>query len=107
MKKLVLVTAMVLGTLTTTNAQSSLAGTSTEEAPTTLTQVSQDDYREVKISELPQAVKDAVAKDLEEAVVSKAFANEKGEFKLVVTAANGKEAKTLHINSKGEWIKKE
>ena len=107
MKKLVLVTAMVLATITITNAQSSVASTSTEEAPTTLTQVSQDDFSEVKISELPQAVKDAVAKDLEGAVVSKAFANKKGEFKLVVSTAGSKEAKTLYVNSNGEWIKKE
>ena len=107
MKKLVLVTAMVMGTLTITNAQSSVASTSTEEAPTTFTQVSQDDFSEVQVSELPQAVKDAVAKDLEQAVVSKAFVNKKGEFKLVVSQAGNKEAKTLYINSKGEGIKKE
>jgi len=104
MKKLILSIVMVLGIVTITQSQSSLASTSTEDAPTTPTQVAQDDYSEVKVSDLPQAVKDAVAKDLEDTIITQAFANKKGVFKLVVTTTN-KEAKTLFINRKGEWIK--
>ncbi|MDC8002751.1 hypothetical protein POV27_01685 [Aureisphaera galaxeae] len=102
MKKLMIATAIIMVSLTSINAQSSL-----KESPSKAQVASsQDDYKEVKVSELPQAVKDAIAKDLEGATVSKAYANEKGEFKLVVTTAD-KLSKTLYANNKGEWIKKQ
>jgi|TARA_R110002020_G_scaffold103640_2_gene242755 CRP-like cAMP-binding protein len=63
-------------------------------------------YAEVKVSELPQHVKDAVAKDFEGATINKAYKSEKGEFKLVISTADG-ESQTLHANSKGEWIEKQ
>lgn len=102
MKKLIVATAILLGALTSMNAQSSVQETSSKEQVA----ASQDDYKEVKVSELPQAVKEAIAKDLEGAVVSKAYANKKGEFKLVVTTAD-KLSQTLYANSKGQWIKKQ
>ncbi len=102
MKKLIVATAIVLGALTSVNAQSSVQETQTKEQVA----AAQDDYKEVKVSELPQAVKEAIAKDLEGAVVSKAYANKKGEFKLVVTTAD-KLSQTLYANSKGQWIKKQ
>ncbi len=102
MKKLIIATAVILGTLTSINAQSSFKETPSKAQVAS----SQDGYKEVKTSELPQAVKDAIAKDLEGAIVSKAYANEKGEFKLVVTTPD-KLSKTLYANSKGEWIKKQ
>jgi len=102
MKKLIIALAIAFGTLTVTNAQSSSSETPTKAQTASV----QDDYKEVKVSELPQAVKDAVAKDLEGAIVSTAYANGKGEFKLVVTTAD-KLSKTLYANSKGEWIKKQ
>ena len=102
MKKLMIAAAIILVTLTSINAQSSVQDTPSKAQVAS----SQDDYKEVKVSELPQAVKDAIAKDLEGATVSKAYANEKGEFKLVVTTAD-KLSKTLYANSKGEWIKKQ
>ncbi|MEM7185458.1 MAG: hypothetical protein AAF466_02270 [Bacteroidota bacterium] len=102
MRKLMIAIAIAFGTLTVTNAQSSSL-----ETPTKVRKASmQDDYKEVKVSELPQAVKDAVAKDLEGAVVSKAYTNAKGEFKLVVTTSDAK-SKTLFANSQGEWIKEQ
>ncbi|QIE59535.1 hypothetical protein G5B37_08150 [Rasiella rasia] len=63
-------------------------------------------YVEVKVSELPQPVKIAVAKDFEGATISKAYKSEKGEFKLVISTEAG-ESQTLHANSKGEWIEKQ
>jgi len=102
MKTLIIAVAIAFGTLTVTNAQSSSL-----ENPTKAQNASmQDDYKEVQVSELPQAVKDAIAKDLEGAVVSKAYANGKGEFKLVVTTADDV-GKTMYVNSKGEWIKEQ
>jgi len=102
MRKLIIALAIAFGTLTVTNAQSSSPDTPTKAQVASV----QDDYKEVKVSELPQAVKDAIAKDLEGAIVSKAYANQKGEFKLVVTTADNA-SKTIFANEKGEWIKKQ
>ena len=82
MKRVIVALAIAFGTLTVTYAQSS-----STEIPTKAQKASvQDDYKEVK--------------------VSNAYANGKGEFKLVVTTAD-KLSKTLYANSKGEWIKKQ
>ncbi len=84
MRNLVFAIAIVFGTLTVTNA-----GSSSSETPTkALLASDQDDYKEVIVSELPQAVKDARAKDLKGAIVSMAYTNRKGEFKLVVTTSD-------------------
>lgn len=102
MRKFFIATAIALGTLTVTNAQSIDKETPTKDQKAAL----QVDYKEVEVSSLPQAVKDAVAKDLQGATVSKAYANKKGEYKLVVTTAD-KLSQTLYANAKGEWIKKQ
>ena len=102
MRKLIIAIAIAFGTLTVTNAQSS-----SPDTPTKALQASvQDDYTEVNVSDLPQALKDTIAKDLEGAVVSQAYSNLKGEFKLVVTTADDV-SKILFANEKGEWIKKQ
>ena len=68
------------------------------------------DYEELKAADLPQVVKDAVAKTYEGTVIAKAFGNEKGEYKLVLTSAEaaskGKAGKTVYVNGKGEFIEK-
>lgn len=102
MKKTIIAFAIAFVTLTVTNAQSTAVEPSTKELKAAV----QDDYTEVEVSELPQAVKDAIAKDLKDVVVSKAFVNKKGEFKLVVTT-DDELSKTLYANNKGEWIKKQ
>ncbi len=100
MRKLIIALAIAFGTLTVTNAQSSSSDTPTKAQVASV----QDDYKEVNVSDLPQAVKDAFAKDLEGVVVSQAYANQKGEFKLVVTTTNDV-SKILFANEQGEWIK--
>jgi len=103
MRKLIIAVAITFGTFTITNAQSTLPDNSSKAQ---LVASVQDDYKEVKVSELPQPVKDVIAKDIEDAIVSKAYANNKGEFKLVVTTTDGL-SKTMYVNSKGEWIRKQ
>ncbi|OAD90708.1 hypothetical protein A7A78_05135 [Aequorivita soesokkakensis] len=62
------------------------------------------DFKEVKASEVPQTVKDAVAKDFSGATISKAYVNANGEYKLDLATAD-KKAATVYANAKGEWIK--
>ena len=99
MKKIILTAAIALGTLTAMNAQEkkteTMAMTKTEVKTTVAVQ---DNYKAITAEKLPQAVK--------EATLTKAFANDKDEYKLVITTAD-KAEKTVYANSKGEWIKKQ
>lgn len=100
MKILFFVSLLVLGSLTTIQAQTELEATS--DADVEMVQ----DYVEVKIAELPQPVKDAVARDFEAAEITNAYTNENGEFKLLVATAE-KQTLTLFADKYGEWLKKE
>ncbi|WP_347373359.1 hypothetical protein [Aequorivita sp. Q41] len=123
MKKLILSTAIVLGGLTAATAQTEKNPTAMNEQKQTAVEAqvesnldaAQDaaiiaepvqDYKEVNTSEVPQAVKDAVAKDFNGATISKAYVNANGEYKIELTTA-GKKAATAYANASGEWIKNE
>ncbi|MCR4032906.1 MULTISPECIES: hypothetical protein [Flavobacterium] len=97
MKNLFLSAAIVLGSLT------SFASTS----PVTNTIVKvisiEDDYTEIKLEELPAAITDALKKAYPEAVITKAYKNEKSEYKLDVTV--GDKVGNLFANADGTWIK--
>lgn len=122
MKRLILSTAIVLGGLTAVTAQSDKEVTAmNEQKSATLTQVEEkveaaqdlklsanavQDFKEVKASELPEAVQNAVANDFDGATISKAYVNAKGDYKIELTTADAKKA-TVYANAKGEWIKNE
>tara|TARA_B100000949_G_C14211529_1_gene420498 strand:- start:636 stop:974 length:339 start_codon:yes stop_codon:yes gene_type:complete len=112
MKKLIFATALALGSLTAVNAQEgAIAQTSTNEAKMAQTVAAQQaaatqGFTEVKASELPQAIQDAVTKDFKGASVSKAYKNAKGQYKLILTTAD-KQKKTVYANSEGQWLKAE
>src|SRR5690606_21038498 len=74
------------------------------DAETALIAAPVQDFKEVKASEVPQTVKDAVAKDFSGATISKAYVNANGEYKLDLATAD-KKAATVYANAKGEWIK--
>ena len=134
MKKLILSAAIVLGGLTAATAQTekeptalneqtesttevevesriaaahdaeSLDATDAEQAVTVAATDVVQDYKEVKVSEVPQTVQDAVATDFGGSTISKAYVNAKGEYKLNLATAD-KKAATVYANAKGEWIK--
>lgn len=122
MKKLILSTAIVLGGLTAVTAQSDKEVTAmNEQKSAALTHVEEkveaaqdlklsanavQDFKEVKASELPEAVQNAVANDFDGATISKAYVNAKGDYKIELTTADAKKA-TVYANAKGEWIKNE
>jgi len=110
MKKLIFATALAVGTLTAVHAQDkAIAQTSTDEAAMTQTVDAQEtvaqDFKEIKATELPKPVLEAVATDFKGATVSKAYKNAKGEYKVVIATADKKE-KTLYANADGKWMKK-
>tara|TARA_R100000306_G_scaffold14034_1_gene16737 strand:- start:18037 stop:18366 length:330 start_codon:yes stop_codon:yes gene_type:complete len=109
MKKLIFTAVLALGSLTAINAQDkAIAQVSTDEATVSAEAptVAVQDYKEIKATELPKPVLEAVAKEFEGATVSKAYKNEKGEYKIVLATAD-KAEQTVYANSKGEWIKKQ
>ena len=108
MKKLIFATALAIGSLTAVHAQNTaIAQASTDEATITAqAEAVAQDFKEIKPSELPRTVLEAVAKEFEGATVSKAYKNAKGEYKLVLATAE-KANKTVYANSEGEWIKKQ
>lgn len=97
MKKLFLSAAIVLGSLT------SFAST-TQTANTIVKTISiEDEYTEIKLEELPAAITDALKKAYPEAVITKAYKNEKAQYKLDVTV--GDKVGNLFANADGTWIK--
>lgn len=107
MKKLILSVAIVLGGLTAMNAQSDQAKTlSNSSAKASMSSEVIQDYKEVKTSEVPQNVLASLSKTYDGVSVSKAYVNERGEYKLELTTADKKTA-TVYTNGKGEVVKNE
>ncbi|MNE10243.1 hypothetical protein D3C87_744010 [compost metagenome] len=97
MKKLFLSAAIVLGSLT------SFASTSTAINTNVKVVSIADEYTEIKLEELPAAITDALKKAYPEAVITKAYKNEKAQYKLDVTV--GDKVGNLFANADGTWIK--
>ena len=97
MKNLFLSAAIALASLT------SFASTT---APNTIVKTIciGDEYTEIKLEEIPATILEALKKAYPDAVVNKAYKNEKSEYKLEVTA--GGKTGNLYANADGTWIKK-
>nr|WP_315151838.1 hypothetical protein [uncultured Flavobacterium sp.] len=98
MKNLFLSAAIVLGGLT------SFASTSPISSTIVKTISIDDEYTEIKLEEVPVAITDALKKAYPDGVLSKAYKNEKSEYKLEVTV--GDKVGALYANADGTWIKK-
>lgn len=98
MKNLFLSAALVLGSLTT------FASTAPITNSIVKTVTAEDEYTEIKLEEVPVAITDALKKAYPEGSLSKAFKNEKGEYKLEVTV--GEKVGALYANADGTWITK-
>jgi hypothetical protein len=106
MKKLILATAIVLGGLSTMNAQTE-EGTTTPAETTTQTEQTApatDEFTEIKVEEVPAAVTEALKKAYPEAVLNKAYVNGKKEYQLDVTVGDKQGA--LYADETGKWIQK-
>ncbi|SDX22524.1 hypothetical protein [Aequorivita viscosa] len=119
MKKLLLSTAIVLGGLTVANAQATevvsaknktvQASVETESSKRLIAAQSAtavQNYKEVMVSELPQSVKNTVAKNFNGATISKAYVNAQGDYKIHLATNDAKTA-TVYVNANGEMIKNE
>jgi len=99
MKKLILVSAFVLGGLSTFAMATVLPQNITEKEI-----IIGDDFKEIKTSELPAAVTDALKKDFATATLNNAYVNDKQEYKLKITV-DGAES-VVYADKDGNWIKK-
>ena len=96
MKKLMLVAVMAFGTMTAFAQEAAVEEVVTEA-------VAQDDFSEVAVGELPEAVVAAVAKNYPTAKIDKAYVNEAAQYKLEVSLEDGT-AGTLYADAEGNWI---
>ncbi|SIP95557.1 hypothetical protein [Maribacter ulvicola] len=62
-----------------------------------------DDFKEISVAEVPQAVTDAVSKNFPTASLDKAYVNEKKQYKLVLSLEDGTEG-TVYADEEGNWI---
>lgn len=101
MKKLILSAAILLGSLSTFAQSSAVKKIVKTE---TTTKVVEEKYTEIKAEEIPETLQAALKTAYPEAVVEKAFVNEKKEFKLEIK--NGDQKATVYADANGNWIKK-
>ncbi len=96
MKKLVLLSALVLGSYTMTASVVSNDNNETTDV------VIQDSFKEIALDNVPQAIKDALELDYAGATINKAYVNEDKVFKLDVILDGA--SSVLYANESGEWI---
>ena len=97
MKKLILSAALILGSFAT------FAQTSTT-TKTTTTQTIEDKYSEIKLEEIPSSVILALKTAKPEAIVEKAYINDKKEYKLDIKI--GSISTSVFTDSEGTLVKK-
>ncbi len=102
MKKIVL-SVMTVGAVFF-GSQNMMAQETETETEVTV-QTSQDEYTEVEVMDLPQAVKDAVSTDFKDATTDKAWVKTEDEekiYKLSLTV-NG-ETQEVYVDQDGNWL---
>lgn len=99
MKKIFFVVAMAFGSLTVfaQDAEQAVEEVATEAV------AAQDDFSEVAVEEVPEAVTAAVSKNYPTATINKAYVNEASQYKLEVSLEDGT-AGTLYADAEGNWI---
>ncbi|RZJ53171.1 MAG: hypothetical protein EOO44_09390 [Flavobacterium sp.] len=98
MRKLLLSTAIILGSLTV-NAATPLIQSSMNQSVTI-----QDEFTEVSADAVPAAVKSTVEKSFPGTKLEKAYVNEKKEYKLEIS--KGETKYTIFTDAAGNIIKK-
>lgn len=103
MKKVLVVMAMMMGV----GCMSAVAAETSVKDSVACCQSAQDKYTKVEVADVPEVVKNAVAKAYEGQTIKEASVAEKDgakTYKLVITATDGSES-TVTFNDKGEEVK--
>ena len=98
MKKLILSAAIVLGSLST------FANAVPTTNSVTNSKSIQEEYIEVKLEEVPEAIKAALKTAYPDAILDKAYINANKEYKLDITVGDKKG--NVFADANGKWIKK-
>lgn len=99
MKKVLLVAALSLGTMTAFAQEEEIA----VESVATEVMEEQDAFAEIAIEELPEAITVALEAAHPGTTIAKAFVNEAAQYKLEVAKEDG-EAVELYADAEGNWI---
>ena len=99
MKKLFFAAVFTMGSLTAFAQDTEEVQADTAE----VVAAAQDDYTEISVDELPEAVTAAVEKNYPTATINNAYVNEAKEFKLEVSLEDGTSG-TLYADENGNWI---
>ncbi|WP_432672476.1 PepSY-like domain-containing protein [Flavobacterium sp. SM2513] len=97
MKKLILSAAIVLGSLTS-------FANKTIPTTTEIVKIVQEEYTEITADQLPEAVQTALKTSYPDAIIDKAYVNEKKEYKIEISLGDQKAA--IFADANGNWIKK-
>ena len=109
MKKIVLASAILLGGISTYATSKPIVNPMLEVVILGEKDVYIDVevYKEIKISELPKAISDALAVDFNTATLEKAYVNSKGEYKLriaVQEVTSAVHTDLVYADKYGNWI---
>lgn len=104
MKKIFLSAAILLGSLTTMQAQDKMATTETTTVTTTTeTAAATTDFDEIQLDDVPSVVSNTLANAYPDAILTKAYVNAKKEYRLDVKL--GDKQASLFVDENGKWIK--
>lgn len=103
MKTLFLLGALTIGGFTVTAQEASLSQNGVVHAQANESIIVSADFSEIEISEVPQAVQDAVAKNFPTATLDKAYTNEEKQYKLELSLEDGTSG-TVYADEEGNWL---
>ncbi len=103
MKTLFLLGALTIGGLTINAQDASLSQNGIVHNQVNKTIIVGDEFSEIAVSEVPQVVKDAIAKNYPTATLEKAYTNEEKQYKLLLSLEDGTEG-TLYADEDGNWL---
>ncbi|WP_405412364.1 hypothetical protein [Maribacter sp. Asnod1-A12] len=103
MKTLFLLGAMTLGGFGMNAQDALLTDNGIQHNQVNEITVEADDFEEISVSEVPQAVTNAISKNFPTANLDKAYTNEEKQFKLVLSLEDGTQG-TVYADQEGNWI---
>lgn len=103
MKTLFLLGALTIGGFTGTAHETLFSQNGIVHTPINEMIILNDEFSEIAISEVPQAVTDAIAKNFPTATLDKAYINEEKQYKLVLSLQDGTTG-TLYADEDGNWL---
>lgn len=98
MKKLFLLGALAIGSLSVTAQEADVAQLDATEVI-----VATNEFKEIATTDLPAAVSDAVANNYPTATINKAYVNEENQYKLEVSLEDGTSG-ILYADEDGNWL---